>query len=49
MYLLFRYKGWRPIDYWNMGFGEKQVTHAFMMEEMENREKELERIKQMGK
>ena len=49
MYLLFRYKNWKPTDYWNMVYGERRIAHAFMEEEMEGRAKELEYIKNLGK
>lgn len=39
MYLLFRYKGYKPSEYNNMGRGEKTVLRAFMKVEIEERNK----------
>lgn len=47
MYFLFRYKNWKPTEYWNMEYGEKRIAKAFMAEEMEEREQELEHIRNL--
>lgn len=30
MYLLFRLFGWEPSRYYEMGYGEKKITDAFL-------------------
>ena len=45
MYLLFRYHHITPIQYFEMGFGEKRVIKAFMHYEIEKRNEEIESIK----
>ena len=42
MYFLFRDKKWTPSSYYEMGEGEKRIVHAFMVCELEDREKALE-------
>jgi len=37
MYILFRDKGWKPSDYFNLPIGEKIVVEAFLMQEKEER------------
>lgn len=37
MYILFRDKGWKPSDYFNLPMGEKIVVEAFLMQEKEER------------
>ncbi|EOS27618.1 hypothetical protein C806_00065 [Lachnospiraceae bacterium 3-1] len=44
MYFLFREKKWKPTDYKDMGTGEKRIVHAFMLEELEDRERMKEEI-----
>lgn len=44
MYLLFREKDWKPSDYHRLPAGEKKVIRAFLRQEMEEREKELEEL-----
>nr|DAJ90891.1 MAG TPA: hypothetical protein [Caudoviricetes sp.]DAZ65551.1 MAG TPA: hypothetical protein [Caudoviricetes sp.] len=39
MYILFRDKGWKPSDYFNLPPGEKVVVEAFLMQEMDDRKK----------
>lgn len=40
MYLLFRYHDITPAQYYQMGYGEQRVIHAFMTYEVEQRMKE---------
>lgn len=42
MFLLFYYKDITPMEYYSMGRGEKIILRAFMKEEIEQRQKELE-------
>lgn len=35
MYLLFRLKKWRPMDYYECGPNEKLIIRAFMNKELE--------------
>lgn len=42
MYLLFRYKKWKPSEYFRMPEGEKRVTRFFMQQEIEDRKEEIE-------
>lgn len=48
MYLLFRYKNWEPQRYFDMGFGARQVVKALMKYEIEERNKEYEKIRKEG-
>lgn len=47
MYLLFRYHDFTPMQYYEMGFGEKQIIKSFMHYEIEKRNEEIERINKM--
>ncbi len=40
MYLLFRDKGWKPSDFFDMKESDKRITMIFMEEELKEREKE---------
>nr|DAO23640.1 MAG TPA: hypothetical protein [Caudoviricetes sp.]DAP96605.1 MAG TPA: hypothetical protein [Caudoviricetes sp.] len=40
MYWLFRLHHWKPSDFFNLGYGEKRIVHAFLQVEMEQRSKE---------
>ena len=44
MYLLFRYHHITPMQYFDMGFGERQIISAFMHFEVEKRNEEIEKI-----
>lgn len=39
MYYLFREKNIMPMDFYNMGPGERRVIHGFIMQEQEDLEK----------
>lgn len=41
MYLLFRYKNIMPSDYQKIKAGEKRILRVFMIEELEDREREM--------
>jgi len=45
MYLLFRYHGWKPHEFNDMPMGEQKITHALMVNEMEERKKEADALK----
>lgn len=36
MYMLYRLHGWKPSDYYNMGYGEQIITNAFVRQEVED-------------
>lgn len=36
MYALFRLHGWKPSDYYCMGFGQKRIVKAFLRQEVED-------------
>ncbi len=40
MYLLFRFKNWKPSEYFSLGHGEKLIVKAFLKQEIEDIEKE---------
>lgn len=40
MYYLFRYKNITPSVFFNMGIGEKNILHAFVMQEIEDIKRE---------
>ncbi|WP_154467786.1 hypothetical protein [Eisenbergiella porci] len=42
MYLLFRDKGWKPSDYFDMPESDKRITKIFMIEELRERGKEVD-------
>lgn len=42
MYLLFRDKGWKPSDYFDMPESDKRIIKIFMKEELNEREKEVD-------
>lgn len=44
MYLLFREKNWKPSDYYFLPVGEKKITRVFLYQELEEREKALDRL-----
>ena len=44
MYLLFRYHDITPMQFYEMGFGERQIISAFMHFEVEKRNEEIEKI-----
>lgn len=44
MYLLFRYHGMKPSEYYQMGIGEKKVIKSLMIYELEQKAKELEAL-----
>lgn len=46
MYLLFRYHNIMPGQFKEMGAGQQQIVHAFMNFEMQQRQKEIESIKE---
>ena len=45
MYLLFRYHDWEPHRFNNMPKGEQKITHAFVVQEAEERREEAEALK----
>ena len=48
MYLLFRMHNWKPSDFYNMGYGERKVTIAFLhkeLDEIKEEHEEIERIR----
>lgn len=49
MYELWVSHGLRPSEYYNAGYGEKIILAAFMETELEEREKEIKRIRSLGK
>jgi hypothetical protein len=48
MYLLFRYHHMAPSLYYGMGHGERTVIRAFMHYEVQERNEEIEHLKQRG-
>lgn len=40
MYLLFRYKNWKPQDYMEMGRGARKVVGVFLRKQLEEEAKE---------
>lgn len=44
MYFLFCRKNWNPMQYFNMGYGEKRIVHAFMLKEVEDEKTEREEL-----
>ena len=36
MYALFRVHGWKPSDYYGLGYGERRIVAAFMRREAED-------------
>ena len=46
MYFLFRFKKWNPMKYFDMGYGERRIVHAFMIQEIEDNLKEQEEIRE---
>ncbi|MDY4028103.1 MAG: hypothetical protein SOY46_02410 [Butyrivibrio crossotus] len=44
MYLLFRFHNIMPMKYHQMGYGERQIVRAFMHQEIDDRNKEIESI-----
>ena len=45
MYLLFRHHDITPGQYYQMGYGEQKVIHAFMLYEIEERMEEIREAK----
>ena len=41
MYNLFCMHHWKPSDYYNMGYGEKKITVAFLEQEIKDHESAL--------
>lgn len=48
MYLLFRYKSLNPIESYNKMPGEKIILRAFIMQEIEDRQKEMDSLAKAG-
>ena len=47
---LYRKKGWRPYEYLKMPYGEKKITRAFFLREIEDIEEEMKEMEaQYGK
>ena len=46
MYFLFRYHNIMPMQYYNMGPGERKTVKAFLNYEMEKRSEEIEEIQE---
>jgi hypothetical protein len=46
MYLAFRFHHIRPATFYEMGYGERQVLMAFLHYEVEQRNKEIESMKE---
>lgn len=42
MYLLFRYKQWKPSDYFDMHESDKRLARVFIKRELEDIKKELQ-------
>ncbi len=42
MYYLFRKKGMRPMEYFDMGPGERRILHAFAIQETDDIKKSME-------
>lgn len=42
MYLLFRYKNWKPSDYFDLPEADKKITKLFLKQEIEERKEEME-------
>ena len=36
MYALFRLHGWKPSDYYSLGYGERRIVSAFLRKETED-------------
>lgn len=49
MYILFRDKGWKPSDYFNLPSGEKIVVEAFLVQEIQEKKAEMELLQGGGK
>lgn len=49
MYELWISHGLRPSEYYKAGYGEKIILAAFMETELEEREKEIQKIKSLRK
>ena len=45
MYLLFRYHDWEPNRFNDMPMGRQIITHAFIVQEAEERKKEADALK----
>ena len=39
MYALFKLHGWKPSEYYNMGYGEMRIAAAFIRREAEDMSK----------
>ena len=46
MYILFRQKGWTPMQFYNMAPAEKRIAKVFLRQEMEEREEEARRLEE---
>lgn len=46
MYLAFRFHHMKPSDFYEMGYGERQVLRAFLHYEVEQRNREVEAMKE---
>lgn len=48
MYLLFRYHHITPMQYYEMGFGERKVIKSFMHYEIEERNEEITKLNKLS-
>ena len=46
MYILFREKGWTPMQIYNKAPAEKRIAKVFLRQEMEEREEEAKQIEE---
>lgn len=46
MYLLFRHHHIMPIQYYKMGYGERQVVRAFMHQQIDDINEEIKKSKE---
>lgn len=46
MYLLFRHHHIMPMQYYQMGYGERQVVRAFMHQQMDDINEEIKKSKE---
>ncbi len=43
-YLHYRFKNWKPLEYWNLPEGQKRVARAYIRQEMRDKAEETKRI-----
>lgn len=48
-YLHYRFKNWKPLDYWNLPEGQKCIARCYMRQELREKEqKNKEILKSFG-